>query len=226
MADPGSSLTPEKRLLKLIEEPQSEATQKGGPGFQLKSLLSVAALKGRLAYAKEYGLSFVKQKKESISLKQIGATAKIGTVGLGLYLGVNLMWEVNALHQDYKTGFDISQKEMVDLPVSEGRVFDPAFFHEVERRNIFLPNSKRVEAQNAETNSMSLKLVEFTKDLKLTGISVNPENPERTFCMIEDIKKNTTTFLKVGDTISGLEVKSIKSDGVVLRHEKEEIEIR
>jgi len=93
------------------------------------------------------------------------------------------------------------------------------------KRNIFVPIDKRV-VKKAETSEISLKLLEITQQLKLVGISVHPTDPKRTFCMIEDLKKNMTTFLRVGDTISGIKVEKINSDNVVLAFQQERMELR
>ena len=62
--------------------------------------------------------------------------------------------------------------------------------------------------------------------MKLTGISVNPTDPSQTFCMIEDVEKNITTFLKVGDSILGLKVANIREDSIILQYQGETIEVR
>ena len=68
--------------------------------------------------------------------------------------------------------------------------------------------------------------MEITKTLKLTGISYFEGDASRTFCMIEDIQKNITTFLRQGESLGGVTVKEIRQDNVVLKLGEEEMEIR
>jgi hypothetical protein len=66
----------------------------------------------------------------------------------------------------------------------------------------------------------------MVKDLKLTGLSVNPTSPSESYCMIEDITKGITHFLKVGETLNGLKVTEIHSDGALLQYQNETTEMR
>ena len=67
---------------------------------------------------------------------------------------------------------------------------------------------------------------QMIKKLKLTGISYNPTDPKSAFCMIEDVEKNITTFLHVGDPVGLMKVGKINEDFVVLEQGNETVEIR
>ena len=227
MAEPDPSLTPEKKLLKLIEEPiAAPGGEKPKGGFNLASLLSPSALKGRIAYAKDNLVSFIKDRKEPIDFRQVNRVVKMITVGFGVYLTGAILYEVSTVYRNLDSEFNISPKEMAEAPETETRKLDQNLFEEVQNRNIFMPQEKRVSPEQTETQAESLRLVEITKDLKLTGISINPKDSSRTYCMVEDLKKNVTSFLKVGDSVSGLRVDQISSNGIVLKHQKESIELR
>lgn len=244
MANPDSSLTPEQRLLKIIESPEEAAKQaqretagrggvkaaskkKEGAPVNWSSLLSPSAIKGRLVFAKDLLFGGGKVGTETLNVKQLNNVVKIFAVGFAGYVVVASSFETLGVYKDYSSKFKVSQKEMAEVPISEGYQVDPALFDEVDKRNIFIPQEKRVQAEaNPDAQEASLRLVEITKDLKLAGISMNEQDPTRTFCMVEDLKKNVTNFLKVGDTISGLKVDQINEDGVVLKHQKEQIELR
>ena len=240
MADTDPSLTPEQRLLKLIEEPSasaSRAEQEASPKeerekgkaekiFQLDSLLSTSALKGRLAYAKEQFSAMAGGGATQVDLKQINRTVKMMTGGLAFFFAVAMGFEMLTTGKGLSLKMDSTMQQPSTAPVPEGRLYDVDLFEEKDRRNVFVPYVKPPEPEHDETKKLSLKLVEITKDLKLTGISIYPGDPGRTFCMVEDIKKNVTTFLKAGDSISGLTVSEIKPDSVILTHEKERIELR
>ena len=234
MADPNSSLTPEQKLLQMIEQPagtpsapgDTSEKSKDGPKPSLASLLSPSALKGRIAYAKDKVISFVKDRKEPINFRQVNQVAKMVALVIGLYLMGAIVYEVTVVYQNLDKEFATSTKEMADLPQAQIRKIDPNLFEDVQNRNIFMPQEKRGTGETVENQSESLKLVDITKDLKLTGISIHPTEPTRTFCMVEDLKKNVTSFLRVGDSISGLRVDQISSNGIVLKHQKDSIELR
>ncbi len=244
MADPDPSLTPEQKLLKLIEQPAQTADPSAGKAalaadpagaaagktkapLNFASLFSPSGIKGRIAYAKDKWKELVKDRKDPVNFRQVNRIVKMITVGFGLYLIGAITVEVSSVYKNFDSQFVVTPKEMADAPAAQTRKIDANLFDDVQNRNIFMPQEKRAAAgETAETQSESIKLVEITKDLKLAGISLSPNDASRTFCMIEDIKKNVTSFLKVGDTISGLRVDQITSNGIVLKHQKESIELR
>lgn len=226
MAEPNDPLTPEKRLLKLIEEPESEAAKKEQTALQRKTFFSLSALRGRLAFAREQWAAVFGRRREPLALRQINQILKVVNVGLAGCLLLVLLYEARVLEHEYRSYFSVSQKSMAEVPPSGGRKVDPFLFEEAQKQNVFLPLTQRLEKQAAEPDSPSLKLVELAKDLKLAGISVNPDNDASTFCMIEDVTKGTTQFLRMGDSIAGMKVAKIDSDGVVLKQRDEEIVLR
>lgn len=232
MADADSSLTPEKKLLKLIEDPPGGAQgEAGGPrgkrGFDWRGWVSPQALQGRLAAAQERWKQVAKRRGDELDLRKITQVVKISVIVFAVYAVGALAFEVNATGREYQSFLTIPQKEMAEMLASETRLFDKKLFEEIEKRNVFIPVAKRVEDDKKRTDGgVSMKLVELTQNLKLVGISVNPVDSARTFCMVEDLKKNVTTFLKVGDTIMGMKVAEIQPDVVVLTYRGEEIELR
>lgn len=229
MAEADPNLTPEKKLLKLIEEPEgagAQAGEKPKAGFNIASLFSPSAIKGRLAFIKEKLISQVKDRQDPVNFRQINRFVILATIGFGVYLVAAVIYEVGTVYQNVEGTMGTSQKEIAEAPAVEGRKLDPNLFEDVQSRNIFLPLEKRTTIEAVDSQSDSLKLVDITKDLKLTGISIDPANPARSFCMVEDLKKNVTSFLKVGDSISGLRVDEITSNGVILKHQRDSIELR
>ncbi len=229
MADADSSLSPEKRLLKLIEEPQSE--KPGGPEKKRApwhTSFSVPVLKARLDQAKEKTFSFLKQSKVPFGIQMLNGAVTAGTVILGIVLFVNTLYEMRALNSNALTDqLIVPASKMLDLmPVETKDLTAGLLENTQDSRNIFLPFGKRVKEAEPEKVSNSSKLAEMTKTLKLTGISYNPENPEKAFCMIEDLTKNITVFLRAGDQVSGLKVQKINPTTVTLDYQGETIEMR
>lgn len=229
MGDPDPSLTPEKKLLNIIEgkEAKEAAGEKpAAKGFSVQQLLSPGALKGRLAFGTEQFRKLLKGSGEGFSLRQVVLVLKAGVAVLAVVLIGMLIFDAAMVNQDFQSQFDTSQKERTALPLSQTHLVSPALFQDSLERNMFIPYEKRMEEKKGEAGGTSLQLVEITKDLKLTGISINPDRPEKTYCMIEDLKKDVTSFLKVGDSIAGLTVDEIKPEGVVLKRQGDKVDLR
>lgn len=228
MADSDSSLTPEQRLLKLIEKegeqaPGTEKIQvKKGPGW--KEALSPAVWKAEFASVQERILKEFRTRSRELKLSQINKVLKIALGGMVLYFVLSTIYQFGLLKKDYLQEFDISQKRMAELISPEGDR-GAAFFDSLNIRNVFSPLGRKAE-QVTPVDAVSVRLLEMTKNLRLTGISVNPDDPAKTFCMIENLEKNTTTFVREEDTLSGMRVAQIKADSVVLKFQDEVIELR
>ncbi len=241
MASTDSSLTPEQKLLKIIEQGGESATPKnssgaGGSesassgkkqGVSVSSFLSPSAIKGRLQYARDWIQAYSKGKKDPIDFRKINQGAKLVVACFAIYLSLAIVYEVFNVNRSYDSNMKISPKEMAEPPEVETRKIDPSLFDEVDKRNVFIPQEKRLATTGtAEPVSNPIRLVELIKDLKLTGISINPADDSKTYCMVEDIKKNITNFLRVGNMISGLKVAQINSEGIVLKNQNDSIELR
>ncbi|MFZ5803211.1 MAG: hypothetical protein ACOY3K_08970 [Candidatus Omnitrophota bacterium] len=249
MADPDGALTPEQRLLKLIEE--QEKAEKNGAAASVASssaapvhpskpvlpklkfnldvnwsaLLSPSAIRGRLAFASVSLGNFFKGGGGELPLKRINKGMFILALILAGVIAVNLLMEFAHMTLDIRKQLQSSFVTVPEPAALLGAGDEMPAVEEFIARSIFMPVDKAQEAEKPQ-NEVSMKMLELTQQLKLTGISNNPQNPEQTFCMIEDLSKDTTLFLKQGDRIAGLWVQQIKTDSVVLKYENEEIEIR
>lgn len=233
MADNDSSLTPEKRLLQLIEGGRGEtATQaptvrKNDFVLKLKQTLSPQGIKTLIQESREGWINAFRNRRDFINLRGANQAGKIFSILLAVYLMFNMFYEIQVVNSNYVAGLRVPSKEMSDIKMSEKKIFDTNLLNEADKLNVFVPYDKRQKAEvKKEENAMSLKLVGLIKDWKLAGISYYAQTPEKTFCMVEDLQKNTTTFLKVGDTLSGLQVAKINPDSVLFRFNEETIELR
>ncbi|MCM8774976.1 MAG: hypothetical protein NC930_01275 [Candidatus Omnitrophica bacterium] len=233
MVEPDSSLTPEKRLLALIEqvadatpvavkEPQEvKETAPAAP------VLTPAAVLERLSRLKDNLIAFAKNEGPPINFHEINRGAKIFTLGLSIFFVGATGYEVVISQKALQLDLDITPREIASPDAVGERRYEIDLFKDPTRRNVFVPYvEEKVVEKVDKKKELSLKLLEITKDFKLAGISVYPGDASRTFCMVEDVKKNITSFLKVGDTISGLKVTEIKPDSIVLEHADERIELR
>jgi len=97
----------------------------------------------------------------------------------------------------------------------------------VSRRNIFHPFERKVVKQEEVPEELKgkEKIVVKIKDLKLVGISWL-DTPESASAMIENTTSGVTQFLKMGDRIQGVTIKTIYSDSIVVGFEGEEMEMQ
>lgn len=232
MADNDPALTPEKRLLQLIEGGQSEEQGKARPGrkkdfaAQFREFLNPQNIKELIPAAKEKWEDLVKNRKDVLNLKDINKVARILTVTLGLYLIAAIGYEYQVVRANYLSQFEIVPQDTANIEMADKRIFDTDLTGQADNINVFIPLANRVVEKEEKKDEMSLKFVELIQDWKLAGISINPVDPSRSFCMIEDLSKNVTTFLKIGDIYSGLKVDAINPDGITLRFNEETIELR
>ncbi len=231
MADSSSSLTPEKRLLNLIE---SGSKGEAAPGPEIRPVapsssetdLPSADSKDVSVGAVEKVRLFFLNFKARLGIKTVNKTARFILAGLAVVTLVNAAYEMKIAGRDPLFGLDAPERKLTHIDVDEPGL-DTSKIQSQDSRNVFLPFSKREELQAAKPDiSGAGKLVEMTKTLKLTGISYNPADEKATYCMIEDLQKNITVFLRVGDQISGMKVAKILEESVELQYENDKIEIR
>ena len=231
MADSSSSLTPEKRLLNLIEsggKGEAASEPKARPVVTQTSTANTASLKSLTTVSVvEKAQLFFEDFKKRFGIKTVNSGARVVLVGLALVTIVNAAYEMKVAGRDPLFGLDVPERKITRIDVDE-TVIDAGKMQGQDSRNVFLPFAKREEllAAKPDASSSSAKLVEMTKTMKLTGISYNPEDATGTYCMIEDLQKNITVFLREGDQISGMKVAKILEESVQLQYENEKIEIR
>lgn len=233
MADSSSSLTPEKRLLNLIEsggkgEAVSEARARSVETQASANDANVADARALTAVSPlEKVRIFFDDFKKHFGIKTVNSVARIVLAGLALVTIANAAYEMKIAGRDPLFGLDVPERKVTRIDVDEPGM-DASKIPGQDSRNVFLPFAKREEllAAKPDVSSGSARLVEMTKTMKLTGISYNPEDTTGTYCMIEDLQKNITVFLREGDQISGMKVAKILEESIQLQYENEKIEIR
>jgi len=232
MAAPDPSLTPEKRLLQLIEgastdEPEQPVAVKESPFAKIQQLLSPEKIREMLLDLKAKIIA-VARGKAFVNLQGVNKIAKGATIALGVYLLLAIIFEATVLNSRYVTDLRVEEVTDIDaLEYSEKKIFETDILKDPENITVFLPPAKRVKEEKTEKkNDFSLQMAEMTKEWRLTGISIYPDDPKRTFCMVEDLKKSVTVFLRVGDTLQGLTVEEIHAGGVVFKFGEQKIELR
>lgn len=230
MADK-KQLTPEKRLLELIEKPETKEVRRTEVAHKTRRFFSWGAFKGRFSFFREKakdGLSI--KRKPSLTIRDINKILKICIAGLIVYLSWSSMKDYDALNEE--VALDITKVPAID----KGEIESPlslkkkSYYQEqVRKRNMFsfIPEKKpevpvAKENEKEEKKEVTPKIVELTKNLALVGISWS-NNPE---AMIEDREAKRTLFLKRGDIINNVRVQAIFKDKVILNYEGQELELR
>lgn len=230
MGDSSTQLTPEQKLLKLIEQSGGGAAPASVPAGKLASSgvydvtgsvkrnMSTGVLKGRFAYMVDSLRGRGRSSGES--LKSFNSMLKLVNIMIGVVLLLNVIYESHALAKSYESYFQIKQQKMAVIPDYVFRTYDDAFFEEEAKKNIFLPKSLRV----AEMGDVGKPSVEAS--LKLVGISLNPKDDFKSFCMIESLSRNQTEFLRVADEIDGFTIHGIYADKILLKRQDEIVELK
>ncbi len=232
MADSGSSLTPEKRLLNLIESggkgeaAPATSSRPAGIGAADRGLNAIGSKAEVVSSLEKFKLFCVNFKKQ-FGIKTVNRTARILLASLALVTIANAVYEMKIAGRDPLYGLDAPERKLTHIDVDEPSM-SAGQIQNQDARNVFVPFAKRDELLAAKPDSLSGsgKLVEMTKTMKLTGISFNPADDNATYCMIEDLQKNITVFLRVGDQISGMKVAKILEESVELQYENDKIELR
>ncbi len=227
MADDGQ-LTPEKQLLKLIENSKDIK----GPGLKQarirhagSGLLSFGALRGAL-----FGhFSFFKRstkKKLAAPRRRINIAAVNRMLALAVFcLVVYVLGDTLAAAFSMQRPPNLSlQKDKIPAPRTENvsPLKESAYYlQKVASRDLFKEGRPVKKEANREVASPQENAA--VSSLSLVGISWS-QNPD---VIIEDKSKQRTFFVKRGQTVGdGVKVEAIFKDHVVLNYEGQEFELR
>jgi type II secretory pathway component PulC len=97
----------------------------------------------------------------------------------------------------------------------------------VSERNIFHPFEKKVIEEKAAAEEVVVpnqKIKSKMVDFKIVGISWL-DTPQSATVMIEDTKTQITHFLRAGENLQGVQVKTIYADRVILSYEGETLAV-
>lgn len=223
------SLTPEKQLLKLIENPGQTEVKTQSIKREGKKWFSISVLKGRLAFWKNR--SGVKKppgnklSKNSEVIRKIGLALKILLV-FGVVYTVYSVWDMAVGVQ--KASNLILAPDKTSAPAAEPVFSLPNIAYYLERvkgRNVFSSPQQLKKQEVPEVKPEVGPEVQqaVQKDWSLVGIAWS-DDPE---AMIEDQKTGRTLFVRRGQTAqNGVQVVAIFKDKVILNCDGREIELR
>ena len=170
-----------------------------------------------------------KASTQASAKKKMRFSFSIGTLNTVLFLAILAC--IIALGLEMRSGFSLLD-QTIDFPFeskTSGSMSDIAlpvvpsagyYLDRINERNIFKPYVPKVAPKAAV-----LGIVQLMSKYKLVGISWL-DLPETASVMIEDTQKNATFFLKQGEKLEGVTVKTIYTDRAVFSHENEETTIK
>lgn len=209
--------SPEEKLLNIIEQEEGgsvpiksvqEIKDSAGSKIPIKNI--IAWFRG-IYSAKKWSLS-------ELNLRLVNRVFAVFLAVLIIFLAadfINLRPNLKKIYpkvSDLAAGTALNKEPIAFLePVSN-------YINASKKRDIFNPLSAMPPEKLKEDSSALRDLI---KDLSLVGIywSRDPE------VMIEHTKEKKTYFLKIGQTIKGIQVKAILKDRVILEYNNEEMEL-
>jgi len=196
--------TAEEKLLKIIE-----ATKKA------KGLASSSALSPSLTKVSRHHISISVQQINVVLVAALlaGSLFLVNEIRNGnMLLNQDVSIEVDAVAPADGQGATLSQMKSIAY-----------YTDKISTRNIFQPYDKKAVEQKEAASQISLQ-TKMSK-YKLVGVAWL-DVPESATVMIEDTAKQETRFLREGDKIDDVKVKTIYTDRVVFSYANEEITIK
>jgi len=220
-------ITPEKQLLKLIENPKQEALQGESVKREGKKWLSLGALKGRFSFWKSFSFkkwfSFKQLTKTAFGVRQINLMLKASILFLSLYLG----YSVIGMETEMKHAANLILEPDKGLAIREEHGAElknlSYYLEKAAKRNIFTIGQAPTKEGTVQAPPKPASESDRTKDFSLVGISWSA-NPE---AMIEDTKSKRTYFVKRGQPLDdSVRIVTIFKDRVILNYKDKEFELR
>jgi hypothetical protein len=215
------SLTPEKQLLKLIENPKQASVRVESAKREGKKWFSFPAFKGRLDFWK--GTSVKQFSQSAHGLERINVVLKVLIVLVAIYTG----YSVFKMAKGIKSAANLiltPDAVTLDVPAPVTGLQSVSYYLEkIKGRNIFVPVQPETKVTEEKAAEEGVPQEDPFKDFSLVGIAWS-NDPE---AMIEDTKLNRTFFMKRGQSMSnGVRVVTIFKDKVILGYKDKESELR
>ncbi|MFA5356673.1 MAG: hypothetical protein WC301_04640 [Candidatus Omnitrophota bacterium] len=226
MPEDRNTTTPEKQLLRLIEDNKAAPGSKTGYGARIRrgaGFLSSGVWLGRLSFLKDKlkaGLTG-RQRTSFLDIKVINNFLIACIFVLTVYVVFSFSFSWGDLDKLPGAGLNMQPASALSLDTDGLELKREVSFYldKVENRDIFKMGPKNPAVAKGEPSS---KAIEATKHLKLVGISWS-DNPD---AMIEDSKAVRTFFLKRGQMIGDVKIVAIFKDKVVLNYAGEDIDLK
>lgn len=224
------SFTPEKQLLKLIEEQgiaKSSNVKQQTVRHRRKGLFSLGGWISRFSFTRDRLKKwFTKRRVSKPDVKTVNRILVLLVLALLIYLAYSVYISINNLERLPGLGVEPAQgkaaaESATVLSILRDKV--SYYLEKAAERDIFKMGIKEPVAEQAEVaTGPSSRAIAATENLRLVGISWS-SNPD---AMIEDKKALKTFFVKKGDMINKVKVEAIFKDKVILSFEAERVELK
>ena len=230
--DPDSRTTPEKQLLKLIEEPDAANVDKVGSTYRTKRFLSGGFLAGITGlFGKKGAGGLRKIAAPSVDIEGINLILKLCIIATAAYLVFYVVMSMKDMAATPKlfvmgTTGSATGKEANVAEIQASLQPTSYYLDKAGVRDIFSPFVEKMAEtpvlKKDEKPAPSAEMAGFVESLRLVGIAWM-ERPE---VIIENTKMLKTFFLKEGDSFMDAKVKKIYPDRVVIVYKGQESELR
>lgn len=221
--------TPEKQLLRIIENPKQPVLKVEETKRQSKKWFSINALKGRISFwsslSGKQWFSFKKFTKSGVGIRQINLGLRIAVFCLAGFLIYYVVQKSLQLKRASNLILDSSAGEVQIQQSGEPEIKNLSYYMEkVSARNLFaIGEVPEPEVKPGDEGKLTTKEADRAKDFTLVGIawSADPE------AMIEDTKNKRTYFVKRGQPLDNeVRIVTIFKDKVILTYNNKEFELR
>ncbi len=222
-------LTPEKQLLKLIENPKQDALKAESKKREGKKWFSTGTFKGKFSFWKSLSTtkfsSLRHYTKTPLGIRQLNSVLKILIVITGLYFVYSIVDMAIELNKASNLIFE-PEKNVQKVEDETSQLKNLSYYlDKVVSRSIFeIPEAKPEKVREKMENVVPEKPKEEVPiNYALVGIawSANPE------AMIEDTVKKRTHFMHRGQMIDDdAKVVTIFKDKVILSVNGKEVELK
>lgn len=219
------SLTPEKQLLNLIEDPKTKdaGIRSNVAKHHSMRLFSSGVWRGKLSFFKDYFKKGLSGGFRQPDLKVINRLLAVIIVLSVFYLMNTFYFSIENLKKMSGLKFAAQEGAKLASPKEISALKQTAAYYvdKIRERDIFKIGAKKTLKDTAPAAPLPI-IVEATQHLKLVGISWSSD-PD---AMIEDTRALRTFFIKRGQMIGQVKIEAIFKDKVVLGYGGEEIELR
>lgn len=222
------NISPEKRLLNIIEGEGSEAQKAvSKPAGKGRKIFSIAALRARISFLRaKLSQGQIKRPGIHFSLSGFNFLMQLCIAGLMIYLGLSIRVEFSRLLK-YDWTKQPGEAPLISTNVNAVASLlqsESYYINKVKSRNLFgfADEPEEKAAFKEKPKEEPTKLETMVKDFKLVGISWS-NDPD---AIIEDEKAKKTYFVKTGHKINDISVQAIYRDKVILHYLSQEVELR
>ena len=223
-------LTPEKQLLKLIENPKQDALKAESKKREGKKWFSTGTFKGKFSFWKSLSTtkfsSLRHYTKTPLGIRQLNSALKILTVITGLYFAYSIVDMAIELNKASNLIFE-PEKNVQEIEEETAQLKNLSYYlDKVASRSIFeMAEAKpdRAREKKETTEPAKSEQEDTSKNYALVGIawSAAPE------AMIENTVKKRTHFIRRGQMIDDdAKVVTIFKDKVILSINGNEVELK